>query len=464
MSYEQAIQAAHLELSAADWEFRQLALQNPDYQRRANFPLFAQPSDLFIYRLQPWPTFVGGSKLQEMKTISVAVSLLIRSILDRVFANDPAAISKYYGLANPAVVGLLLNPMHGFEAAISRGDFVLTAAGFKCIEFNMVPNLGGWETAFLAEMHLKTTLTSQFIQKQQLTVRYSSTLDIMFKHILQDLLSVASDANRPQNLVIAFEGDISPEALSRFGSVFAASYRKACEEVGAASKSLLLPCYPSQLAVDNDGTLSLGRQPIHGLVILYKATAQMPATILRSFLAGKVKLYNSPVCSLLGDKRNLAILSLLASTGMVSAAERQLIEKVIPWTRTSDVPPALQQAAAAISAAELVARREDLVLKTSQSFGGQDVYIGRFTPPQEWQAIVQRALGSPQWVIQEYLQSVPLLYQNGEAGCSPHNVIWGPFVFGKTYGGTILRMQPQADKTPVNLSLTATEGMIFEVD
>ncbi len=42
-------------------------------------------------------------------------------------------------------------------------------------------------------------------------------------------------------------------------------------------------------------------------------------------------------------------------------------------------------------------------------------------------------------------------------------MIWGPFLFGETYGGVFLRMQPKADRTVVNLTQTATEGCAFEV-
>jgi hypothetical protein len=58
---------------------------------------------------------------------------------------------------------------------------------------------------------------------------------------------------------------------------------------------------------------------------------------------------------------------------------------------------------------------------------------------------------------------VPYLYQCGEHGCDVHDVIWGPFYFGETYGGTILRMQPRKWDGPVNLSRQATEGIIFDV-
>ena len=68
------------------------------------------------------------------------------------------------------------------------------------------------------------------------------------------------------------------------------------------------------------------------------------------------------------------------------------------------------------------------------------------------------------WVVQEYIQSRPYLFQAGRYGCSPHDVVWGPFVFGSTYAGTILRVQPKSIDGIVNLSRGATEGILLELE
>ncbi len=460
MNDDPAIQAAHLDLSAVDWELRQFALANPEYRRRANFPLFAKPSAVHINMLQSWPTFIRRSKMEELKSISVAVSNLIRRIPEKVFGNDPEAISRYYGVGNPAMTRVWLSQPSGIEEGMSRGDFVLTASGFKCIEFNLMANLGGWETALLAEMHGQTPLTARFIQDRQLNVSYTDTLQVMFKAILQDARTIFPERHLPLNIAFAVPPGEGRALMTETFSVFGSAYRKTCGEVGASTEGQFLACTPDQLSLESDGSLKLGQHRIHVVLAIYTSN---PGTVLRSFKSQKVKLYNSPACSLLNDKRMLAILSMLAKTDRVSADERALIEKAIPWTRTIDVPPSLQQVYQTLSAEEIVARREELVLKNANSMGGKDVYIGRFIAPSEWASLVGKALGAPRWVIQEHLQSVPLLYQHGEDGCSAHDVVWGPFVFGQTFGGMILRMQPQTERGPVNLSLNATEGMIFEL-
>jgi hypothetical protein len=92
------------------------------------------------------------------------------------------------------------------------------------------------------------------------------------------------------------------------------------------------------------------------------------------------------------------------------------------------------------------------------------VVLGRFTSPEEWEAVVRSALASGDWVVQEYVESLPYLFQDGEQGCSPHDVVWGPFVFGATYAGAILRVQPKALEGIVNLTRGASEGILLEVE
>ncbi len=185
---------------------------------------------------------------------------------------------------------------------------------------------------------------------------------------------------------------------------------------------------------------------------------------MSSLKSGKLHTYNGPTTFLLGDKRNLAILSQLGSSDLFDAQEQSIIERHIPWTRRVITEETDFDGQTVTLPEFLLAEREKMVIKKSLSAGGSDVFIGRFTPPEEWKERVEAATASGDWVAQEEVRSLPFLYQNGDYGCSPHDVVWGPFVFGSTYGGTIVRAQPREWKGIVNLSRGATEGAIFELE
>jgi hypothetical protein len=204
-----------------------------------------------------------------------------------------------------------------------------------------------------------------------------------------------------------------------------------------------------------------GPTRIHALLELAKDSGS-PA-IYRCFKAKQLLLFNGPTGLLLSDKRNLALLHENRSSGLLSPGEKETVRRYIPWTyRVTDQKVEFEGGEANLPDL-LATARDRLVLKQGSNYGGKGVFLGRFTPAPRWDELVRQALESGDWVVQELLESRSYLYQCGDYGCAPHDVIWGPFVFGNTYGGVILRMQPKADGGAVNLSLTATEGIVFEV-
>jgi hypothetical protein len=65
-------------------------------------------------------------------------------------------------------------------------------------------------------------------------------------------------------------------------------------------------------------------------------------------------------------------------------------------------------------------------------------------------------------VVQDYVESLPYLYQCGEQGCAEHDLVWGFFAFGDVYGGGFLRMMPKGGSGVVNAAQGASEGVIME--
>jgi hypothetical protein len=72
------------------------------------------------------------------------------------------------------------------------------------------------------------------------------------------------------------------------------------------------------------------------------------------------------------------------------------------------------------------------------------------------------------WVVQERIESVPLVYQDGAEGQAEHDVVWGLFAWGAPgFAGGYLRMlprRPDGGMRVVNATQGASKGLIFEVD
>ncbi|MCP4213545.1 MAG: amino acid adenylation domain-containing protein, partial [bacterium] len=69
------------------------------------------------------------------------------------------------------------------------------------------------------------------------------------------------------------------------------------------------------------------------------------------------------------------------------------------------------------------------------------------------------------WIVQEFIESPPYLFQLGEDGYAEHYAVWGFIFFGETYAGGVLRIAPADNETGIINNLQgARVSVIFEVD
>jgi hypothetical protein len=353
----------------------------------------------------------------------------------------------------------VFSPPTGAESIISRGDLIDTASGFKCIEFNFTPNLGGWDASILLRRHLSIPATARFIDTENLRVASTDPIQEMFRHIFEDLRrkGLATDGEVTIGFSVG-EGFEKP-ATHPWVLHFQREMNRVIERLDLDISGRFVSCSNPTLT-QREQSLYYGDLRVDALVELDFTSDPF---IYRLFKRGRLALYNGPIGAALSTKRNLALLSQHAASGIFSDAERAFIEAHIPWTRLV-APGTVDYKGETWQIPDLLSARQDrFVLKKGESSGGKDVLLGRFTPGEEWRQGIETALAEGRWVAQEIQESLPYLYQSGDYGCSLHDMIWGPFVFGDQYGGVILRMQPKDSGGAVNLSRTATEGIVLEV-
>lgn len=460
MVWSDDLRAVHQGLSPQDLQFREAASNDSELLSRSTFRKLADDKDFIAGTLQPWLTFVGPEKMAELRHVSVGLARLLRSVPERVLGSDPVKVHEYYGLETPETLGLFLSRPSGAETAIGRGDLIDTAAGFRCLEFNFTPNLGGWETSEIARLHLAIPATARHLREHGIAPAYTSTGRELFAHLIRAAREHGHCPDGELNVAL-----IVPEAVPAGSEVSPAlevlrrDFRDACREAGGDLGGDVMPCRFPELAVVRN-YLFLRKSRIHA-VVEFCDEPTAPAAY-RSFKAEKLTLLNGPIRALLSSKLNLALLS--ASEELYGPEDRDFIRRHVPWTRkvtwgTTDFR------GERVSLPDLLAsRREELVLKEAVSSGGEGVVLGLHTPQARWDELARQALDNGGWVAQERVESPPYLYQSGDYGCVPHDLIWGPFVFGDRYGGVILRMQPKSVQGAVNSALGATSGIVFEVE
>lgn len=464
MDWPAELETAHRELSELDWQFREFASRHPDGLRRAAFASLDQNHPLIDYRLQAWPTFLGRARARELARVSVGLYDLIRGIPERVFGNEPEWLSDYYGLGNPEYVREILQPPHGLEEAVGRGDFIATRSGLKCLEFNVTPNLGGLDASVITDLMLQVPLVQSFLQTHQVRIAEKDILHLFFRHIVRcveraglvdhgevNIAVVATYLNRQQGKDLVAQRYLQEQ------------YEATLERLGGGFRGSVLLVGHHDLKLEanriHDGPTGL---VLHGLM-LTSVRFGTEGPLYQCFKQGGVQLFNGPASLLSNNKYTLAVLSEMSDSGIYSPEEARLIEDHVPWTRRLAARETTYHGQRVYLPDLLLAEQPQLILKRALSFGGKDVVLGPFVTAQAWREAVALALESGNWVAQEFAESLPYLFQAGEDGCSLHDANWGPFVFGREYAGAILRVQPKAMQDVINLTQTASEGILFEV-
>ena len=112
-----------------------------------------------------------------------------------------------------------------------------------------------------------------------------------------------------------------------------------------------------------------------------------------AYVAGAVCVVNSFRAKLLHKKMSLAMLSDDRYRRLYTPAQRAAIRSHIPWTRR--VVPEL--------ADEIARRRETLVLKPNDEYGGKGVVLGWTVDQAEWEAAIEVA-ATQSYVVQEAVE------------------------------------------------------------
>jgi uncharacterized circularly permuted ATP-grasp superfamily protein len=112
-----------------------------------------------------------------------------------------------------------------------------------------------------------------------------------------------------------------------------------------------------------------------------------------AYVAGAVCVVNSFRAKLLHKKMSLALLSDERFERLYTPAQRAAIRRHVPWTRR--VRPEL--------ADEIAGRRQTLVLKPNDEYGGKGVVLGWTVSQAEWEAAIGTAT-TESYVVQEAVE------------------------------------------------------------
>jgi uncharacterized circularly permuted ATP-grasp superfamily protein len=167
---------------------------------------------------------------------------------------------------------------------------------------------------------------------------------------------------------------------------------------------------------------------------------------LEAYRDGLALFVNSFRCRLSEDKAFFGILTDEAFAGLMTAEERELVARVVPWTRRVEERRTRKDGREVDLVPYILENAEDLVLKPAHGYGGRSVFVGRETPPGQWSAAVREALGAA-WVVQQRVdipcEDFPVC-EAGDLAFEPLGVNANPFYAAGAEAGAVARASRSA--------------------
>ena len=197
---------------------------------------------------------------------------------------------------------------------------------------------------------------------------------------------------------------------------------------------------------------------IYKRVLLSELVAQggVDHPVIRAVRDGAVCMVNPFRCKVLHKKASLAVLSDERNASLLDGEERAVVEAHVPWTRVVEERRTVYRSWEIDLIPFVIERREQLVLKPNDDYGGRGIVLGWEVEPVEWERSVMLALREP-YIVQERitLPSEPYpSWVDGRVQLADRMLDTAPFVSYGTYTeGCMTRLS-----TAALLNVTAGGG------
>lgn len=372
------------------------------------------------------PHFMARPEWERLREDGRQLLELAARVARRAFDGDLDRLCAFLG--TPADEVRWLRPDPGPpDVVLSRLDAFTGPDGPRFIEINSDAPAGLGYGDRMAEAFQRLPVFQEFARRRAVTYHRSAPA------VVDAVLAAAPRVSRPVVAIVDFA-----EVKTRGDQVI---LQGAFEARGA----VCVLADPRAMEV-RGGSLWAGE---HRVDVVYRRAvlsellekAGEVGGFLRAYESGLAVFVNSFRCRLSEDKAFYALLTDEEFASLMSAEERALALRCVPWTRRVAERRTLRGGRAVDLLPHVVERREEMVLKPAHGYGGREVLIGDETPPLEWERAVQAALGEP-WVVQERVaipEEVFPVCEKGALSFEPFKLNANPFYVAGAEVGAVAR-------------------------
>ncbi|MBA3439212.1 MAG: hypothetical protein H0T92_05020 [Pyrinomonadaceae bacterium] len=375
------------------------------------------------------PLVLPRSRYETIKRAAETIAVAMERLVEEALRDE--ALMVDLGLTEREAALARIDPGYPTLCVSSRLDAFLSDAGFQFLEYNAESPAGIVDQLLLEKIFFDLPHIREFLQQ------HSPWLPRPHQHLLRALVDTyrawGGDKEQPCIGIIDWAGVSTESEFKVLKSYF--------ESEGYPT----LIADPHELDYTNHTLTARGStiDILYKRVIIHELLAKFDDThpMLRAYRDGSVCMANSFRVKVAHKKASFAILSDPRYEHFFTAEQLAVIRNHIPWTRH------LRRGLTTYELIEhdmldLVQRkRERLVIKPNDEYGGHGVVIGAETDPQEWWQIILGAL-KDSYVVQERVpvkkERMPMFTDHLEW---PEMLIdFDPFLFLNKVEGGIVRL------------------------
>jgi len=387
-------------------------------------------------RLSPYlrPHFVSEDDFANAVRVCETVWNAIEKVKDAAVADT--SILDELGLTAIERELVQIDPGYRAVSPTARLDSFLTDDTYSFVELNGESPAGIAYADAAFEIFEQLPVMKRFAEKYKL--RRFEGRPLMLKVLLdchREFLGHKPD-RAPQIAIVDLKGMPTQKEFELFREYFEA---EGCPSIIAS---------PDELEF-RDGRLRAGDFEIdivykRLLVNEYLPIMREQPALLDAYRARAICMVNSFRSKLIHKKALFAVLTNARYASLFTSDERQAITGHVPWTRRVR-PGKSNYYEDEIDLLEFISERRDrLVLKPNDDYGGHGIYIGWNTDEIGWDEAIHNALGNGDYLVQERVPTArevfPAVATDGSIKFAEQLVDLDPLLFNGKVGAAFTRL------------------------
>jgi hypothetical protein len=380
------------------------------------------------------PHFVTEEDFARVRRVCETVWSAIQKVKDAA-VKDPALLDEL-GLTEIERELVSIDPGYREVSPTARLDSFLTDEAYSFVELNGESPAGIAYADVAYDIFLELPVMKRFSERYNVRPLYGRRLmlDVLLR-AHEEYLGRRPERT-PQIAIVDLKGMPTQKEFEIFKEFFE----------GEGYPSII--CSPDELEwtgqrlLTGDFEIDIVYKRL--LVNEYLPIIKEYPALLDAYRAGAICMVNSFRAKLIHKKALFAVLTDERHAHLFSDDEKQAIKAHVPWTRRVRAEKTMHFDEEIELLDFIIERRDRLVLKPNDDYGGHGIYIGWNTDEISWSEALHNAVANGDYLVQERVptarETFPALQPDGSVQFAEQLVDLDPLLFDGKVGSAFTRL------------------------